>query len=101
LSASAQEDPMIDSTTADAFRTALRGQPIRPGDPAYDAARKVHNGMIDRRPGLIAQVADVADVVRAVQIAAERDIGIAVRGGGHSAGGMSVCDDELVIDLRG
>ena len=81
------------------FRTQLRGELITPSDPAYAAARKVHNGMIDRKPALIAKCTDVADVQASVCFARENRLRVAIRGGGHNAGGLSVCDDGLVIDL--
>jgi FAD/FMN-containing dehydrogenase len=77
----------------------LRGPVIGPADAAYDAARRVYNGMIDRHPGAIARVVDVADVLAAVRFAGERDLLVAIRGGGHNAGGLGVCDGGLVIDL--
>jgi len=77
----------------------LRGRAIRPVDEGYDAARKVYNGMIDRRPRLIAQCADVADVIRCVNFAREQRLPLAVRGGGHSVPGFGTCDDGMVIDL--
>jgi FAD/FMN-containing dehydrogenase len=87
------------SATQDAFRAAFKGTLIEPGDAGYDEARAVYNAMIDRRPRLIARCADVDDVVAAVNLAREHDIPLAVRGGGHNAGGLGVWDDALVIDL--
>ena len=63
---------MLNEATIAAFRTSLRGGLIEPGDPAYDAARKVYNAMIDRRPRLIARCADVADVMTAVEFGREQ-----------------------------
>ena len=77
----------------------MHGGLIEPNDPSYDAARKVYNGMIDRRPRLIARCADVADVMTAVNFGREQKLLVAIRGGGHNAGGLGVCDDGLVIDL--
>lgn len=77
----------------------LRGETIRPGDPDYDAARKVYNGMIDKRPRMIVRCADVADVIEAVSLGRDAGLPIAVRGGGHGGPGLAVCDDGLVIDL--
>jgi FAD/FMN-containing dehydrogenase len=90
---------MLSDETIAAFRTSLRGQLITPGDAQYDEARKVYNGMIDRRPGLIARCADVADVQTAVNFAREQKLVVSIRGGGHNAIGLGVCDDGLVIDL--
>ncbi len=90
---------MPNEVTIAAFRASLRGELIEPGDPSYDAARKVYNGMIDRRPRLIARCADVADVMTAVKFGREQKLLVAIRGGGHNGGGLGVCDDGLVIDL--
>ena len=81
------------------FRARLHGDLIRPGDAAYDDARAVWNGMIDKRPGLIARCVGTADVITAVDFARENDLRVAVRGGGHNVAGTAVCDDGLVIDL--
>jgi FAD/FMN-containing dehydrogenase len=81
------------------LQSLLRGQVIDPSSPAYDEARKVHNGMIDRHPALIARCADVADVIACVKYARQNNQIVAIRGGGHNAGGLGVCDDGLVIDL--
>ena len=90
---------MLNEAAIAAFQVGLRGELIQPGDPGYDAARKVYNAMIDRRPRLIVRCADVADVIAAVKFAREHQLRVAVRGGGHNAGGLGVCDDGLVIDL--
>ncbi|MFY9727164.1 MAG: FAD-dependent oxidoreductase [Bryobacteraceae bacterium] len=72
---------------------------IRPGDAEYESARRVYNADIDRRPLLIVQCADAADVVHCVNYARENKLLTAVRGGGHSAPGFGTCDGGLVIDL--
>ena len=77
----------------------FRGELIGPDDPGYDEARAVYNGMIDRRPRLIARCTNAADVIAAVNYGREAGITLAVRGGGHNAGGLGVADDALVIDL--
>jgi len=81
------------------LRARIRGEVIQPTDAAYDPARKVHNGMIDKRPGLIARCVNVADVIAAVEYGRENKMLTAVRGGGHNAGGLGICDGGLVIDL--
>jgi FAD/FMN-containing dehydrogenase len=83
----------------DQLKGAFRGELIQPGDAAYDSARKVYNGMIDKRPRLIARCVDVADVIAAVKFGGDNGLLTSIRGGGHSAGGMGICDDGLVIDL--
>ena len=77
----------------------LRGRLIEPHHPDYEASRRVHNAMIDKRPAAIAYCADDADVIAAVNYARENHQLVAVRGGGHSGAGLGVCDDGLVIDL--
>ncbi|HYZ02186.1 MAG TPA: FAD-binding oxidoreductase [Candidatus Binatia bacterium] len=81
------------------LETALRGDVVRPGDGAYDAVRAVHNGMIDRRPGAIVRCADTADVMAVVNFARREGQLLAVRGGGHNAGGLGSCDGGIVADL--
>jgi FAD/FMN-containing dehydrogenase len=83
------------------FAAALDGKLIRPAYAAYEEARKVWNGMIDRYPALIAQVASVADVVTAVNFAREQGLQLSVRGGGHNVAGHATNDGGLVIDLGG
>ena len=90
---------MMNDAAIAVFRASLRGELIEPGDAGYDAARKVYNAMIERRPRLIARCADAADVMAAVNFGREQKLLVAVRGGGHNAGGLGVCDDGLVIDL--
>ncbi len=77
----------------------LRGETLRPEDTSYEEARRIWNGMIDKRPALIARCASVEDVRDAVTHARAHDLLLAVRGGGHGVAGNAVCDDGLVIDL--
>jgi FAD/FMN-containing dehydrogenase len=81
------------------LRAGVRGAIIQPGDAEYDAARKVYNGMIDKRPAVIVRCVDVADVIAAVNYARASGVLTAIRGGGHNGGGLGTCDDGLVIDL--
>src|SRR5262249_17794435 len=90
---------MIDKDKAAAFRAAFRGEVIEKGAPLYDEARALYNGMIDKKPLMIARVADIADVIAAVKFARGSGLVVAVRGGGHSGPGFGSCDDGLVIDL--
>jgi hypothetical protein len=89
----------MNATEIQDLRGKFRGELITPADPGYDAARKVYNGMIDRRPALIARCADVADVIAGVNFAREKGLLLAVRGGGHNGPGLGICDEGLVIDL--
>jgi FAD/FMN-containing dehydrogenase len=81
------------------FRQSLRGRVITPGDADYDAARALYNGMMNKRPRLIARCVDVADVIASVDFAREQGLLLAIRGGGHNGPGLGSCDDGLVIDL--
>jgi FAD/FMN-containing dehydrogenase len=90
---------MLDESAITRFRSSLRGDLILPVDEGYEEARKVYNGMIDRRPGLIARCVNTADVITAVNFARENNLMLAVRGGGHNGAGLGTCDDGLVIDL--
>jgi len=89
----------LDATAVTAFQARLRGALLSPGADGYDAARKVWNGNIDRRPALIARCTGVADVMEAVHFARTHQLLVAVRGGGHNAAGHATCDGGIVIDL--
>src|SRR3989442_3846038 len=90
---------MIPQSAIQKFRESLRGQSFCCDEQGYDAARTIPNAMIDRRPAIIARCAGAADVITCVRFAREHDIVVAVRGGGHSVAGKSVCDGGLMIDL--
>ena len=89
----------LDETTLQEFKSHLRGDLIRPTDATYDERRKLYNGMVDKRPALIVQCLDVADVIAAVNFGRDQGLTLAIRGGGHSPGGLASHDDGLVIDL--
>jgi FAD/FMN-containing dehydrogenase len=89
----------VSPDSVSAFRTRFNGDLIHPGSPTYDSARSVWNGMIDRRPALIAQCKTVEDVQSAIRFARDEKLPIAIRGGGHNAAGLGVVDDGIVIDL--
>ena len=89
----------INPDKMETFTGLLRGSLILPSDEGYDAARTVYNAMHDRRPALIVQAVDVADVIATVNFAREQDLELAVRGGGHSVPGFGTCDDGIVLDL--
>ena len=88
-------------SATDRLGADFRGELISPGDDGYDAARKVWNCAIDRRPALIARAARTGDVVTAVQFAREQGLPVSIRGGGHSAAGFAVADGALMIDVSG
>ena len=89
----------IDPEAKEKLAGGFGGEIFRPGDPYYEEHRKVWNGSIDRHPALIARCAGAADVMAAVKLARQAGLLVAVRSGGHSFPGLSVCDGGLVIDL--
>lgn len=90
---------MVDISALEKLRAIVRGAVLCPGQDGYDAARTVPNAMIDRRPAAIARCTGAADVIACVRFARDHDLVVAVRGGGHSVAGKSVCDGGLMIDL--
>jgi FAD/FMN-containing dehydrogenase len=89
----------LEAHPIDALRPQLAGSVLVPSDAAYDDARRLHNGLIDRRPALVVRCHGTADVQAAVRFGRERGLEIAVRGGGHNVAGNAVCDGGLMIDL--
>ncbi len=83
------------------FKAQIRGEVILPDNESYNESRKVYNGMIDKRPGMIIKCVDVADVIACVNYGRENNLLVAVRGGGHNGGGLGICDGGMVIDLSG
>jgi FAD/FMN-containing dehydrogenase len=92
---------MSTTNPADALREGFSGEVLEPVQPGYDDARRVFNGMFDRRPAVIARCATTADVVAVVDTARKSGLVVAVRGSGHSIPGLSTCDGGMVIDLGG
>jgi FAD/FMN-containing dehydrogenase len=95
----AGETAELSSKTLESFATRFRGALVSRADPGYDRARRVWNGLIDKRPAMIAQCSSVADVVEGISLAREYNLLLSVRGGGHNVSGSAVCDGGLVIDL--
>jgi FAD/FMN-containing dehydrogenase len=91
--------PNLDDNSIQQLKATLRGRIIEPTDKDYDDARKVYNAMIDKKPRLIVRCVDVADVIASVNFARENGRLLAIRSGGHNAGGLGIADDALVIDL--
>ena len=89
----------LNQNSINGLKATLRGRIIEPTDQDYDHARKVYNAMIHKKPLAIARCADVADVIACVNFARENDVLLAIRSGGHNAGGLGIADDALVIDL--
>jgi FAD/FMN-containing dehydrogenase len=89
----------MDSAELDRLRSSVRGSVLTSGDDGYEAARRVYNGAIDRRPAVIVRCAGVADVVRAIAFAHEESLLASIRGGGHNVAGKAVVDGGVMIDL--
>jgi hypothetical protein len=83
------------------LRARLAGDLLQPGDPDYDPARRLWNGMVDKRPALIARCADSEDVASCLHFARSQEMQVVVRGGGHNVAGSATCEGGLVLDLRG
>jgi FAD binding domain/Berberine and berberine like len=92
-------DWALEDSFVNKFAAGLQGTVLRASDAGYDAARTVWNGMVDKRPALIARCAGTADVIHCVRFARDHDLLVSVRGGGHNYAGKSVCDGGMVIDL--
>ena len=89
----------LDATTVTDLRSRVRGSVLTAADAGYDAARRIWNAMIDKRPALIVRCVGAADVLEAVRFAASHEALVSVRGGGHNVAGTAVCDGGLMIDL--
>jgi len=90
--------PTINDSALKELSNRFTGDLVRPGDPTYDEDRKIFNGMIDRRPALIARARSSADLAEAVRFATKEGLPLAVRGGGHSIAGFSMIDDAVIAD---
>lgn len=99
VTANTGADTVVEEAAIKEFKSGLRGELLCPGDDSYDTARKVWNGMINKRPALIARCTGVADVISAVNFARTHNLLVAVHGGGHNVAGTAVCDGGILIDL--
>jgi FAD/FMN-containing dehydrogenase len=90
---------MVELMVPDELAASFNGVLLRPADAGYDDARAVHNGLVDKRPGLIARCQTVGDVRDAVNLGRDLGVEISVRGGGHNVAGRAVTDGGLMIDL--
>ena len=89
----------LSTSAVETLRARLQGQLLLADDPGYDAARQLFNGMIDKKPALIARCTTAADVIACVHFAQNEGLDVAIRGGGHNGAGLALVDDGLVIDL--
>jgi FAD/FMN-containing dehydrogenase len=89
----------FDADQLQSLAAGFGGTLLRPSDDGYDAARRIHNGLIDRRPALIARCSGTADIAVAVRFARQTGIALAVRGGGHNVAGRAVPENGLMVDL--
>ncbi|MHB8567381.1 MAG: FAD-binding oxidoreductase [Nitrososphaerales archaeon] len=89
----------VSTEALNALRSDFRGEVVLPGDSSYEQTRKVWNGMIDKRPAMIARCAGTSDIIKVVKFAREHHLIVSVRGGGHNVAGNAVCDGGLMIDL--
>ena len=90
---------MAEESVVAALEGVFTGELVTPGDAQYETARRVWNGMVDRKPSVIARCLDERDIAAALRVAVDRELPVAVRGGGHNVAGNAVCDDGVVIDL--
>src|SRR6266540_1859019 len=94
----AEQTTSLDESAIQGLAAEVRGNLIQPGDAGYDDARKIYNGMHDRRPRLVVRAADVADVIATVSFAADKGVKLSVRAGGHNVAGFGTNDGGVVLD---
>ncbi len=94
-----QQGRAVPETAIGKLKDGLTNPIITPGAAEYETARKVFNGMIDRRPALIVRPTDPSEVQRCVLFAREHDLLLSIKGGGHSIQGFGVCEGGLMVDL--
>jgi FAD/FMN-containing dehydrogenase len=99
VSARKSDHPALEPTTIDTLKAGVRGPVLVPGDAGYDDARAVWNGMIDRKPAVIARCRGTADVVACVNVARETGVPVTIKGGGHNIAGLAVCDGGITLDM--
>jgi hypothetical protein len=99
ITTSHEQQATLDAGAVEQFQQSMQGRVISPEDEVYDHARRLWNGLIDKRPALIARCTGAADVAAAVHFARDHDLLLSVRGGGHNVAGRAVCDGGLVVDL--
>ena len=89
----------LQATAVEDLKGSFRGEILLPEDDGYDGARKIWNGMFDRKPAIIARCIGTSDVIDAVNFARDHNLTVSVKGGGHNSAGNAVCDDGIMIDL--
>src|SRR6266516_627522 len=99
MAAQVATEAKVDAEAIDGFAAGVLGPVLCPGDVGYDEARRIWNGLIDRRPALIVLCTGAADVVDAVNFAREHDLVLSIKGSGHNVAGNAVNDGGLVIPL--
>src|SRR5437763_13701453 len=94
-------ETMLDAQALSELRSDFQGGVFEPGDPGFADACTIFNGMFDQRPATVVRPSSTADVIRAVGMARTTGAPLAIRGGGHSVAGFSLCDGGIVVDMRG
>jgi FAD/FMN-containing dehydrogenase len=92
-------DTILKDKTINNFKSSLRGEMLLAGDDGYEDARKIWNGMFDKKPAIIVRCVGTSDIIKAVNLARDNKLLVAVKGGGHNVAGNAVCDGGIVIDL--